>query len=197
MPIPDLQLSPPHDHNRLTPKLVIAAVVMVVVGFAVYFLNPRKTAEIKIDKIALFAPHTVSKPVPGVGRIIGTPAESEDDVYVVATVAITDELRLPLMFDSASATMTDSTGETLDATVVSPTDLTRLEQSFPQITPLVNAPAAAPLHFQDSIPPGETRVGTVVLLFPQINEEAWRSKRGAALNIRFVHGTASIAVALP
>ena len=45
--MPDLQLTSPQDHNRLIPKLALAAVVMAAVGAAVYFLNPRKTAEVR------------------------------------------------------------------------------------------------------------------------------------------------------
>lgn len=196
MPVPDLQLAPPPDRNALIPKLVIAAVVMIVVGVAVYFLNPRKTAEIKVDKVEIFAPHTVTKPAPGDGHIMGTAAESEDDVYAVATISITDKLRIPLLFDSASATLTTNGGST-SATVISPLDLPRLEQTFPEIAPLVNPPAAAPLQYQDTIEPGTTHTGTVLLLFPQTTEAAWKSKTSATLSIRLAHDTVPLQVALP
>lgn len=195
--MPDLQLAPPQDHNRLIPKLALAAVVTAAIAAAVYFLNPGRTAELKVQNVAIFAPHTVSNPAPGDGHVMGTPAESEDDVYVVATLAITDKLSVPLFLDSTSATMTTSSGGTLEATVVSPIDLPRLEETFPQITQLVSPPAAAPLRFENSIAPGATRISTVVLLFPQINEQAWRSKRSATVTIRMAHDTAHLTVPLP
>src|ERR1700679_1945274 len=102
---PDLKLAPRADTHRLIPMLVIAAIVMTAVGVAVYMLNPRKTAEITVQKTELFAPHTEFKQMPGSGQIIGAPAESEDNLYVVATVSITDKLRLPIFLDSVSATM--------------------------------------------------------------------------------------------
>ena len=121
--------------------LVIAAIVMTVIGAAVYLLNPRKTAEITAQKIDIFAPHTVFNETPGGGNVIGTAAESEDDLYIVATLRIEDKLRLPIFLTGTSATLTNADGTTVEATVISPQDLPRLEETFPQITPLVSAPA--------------------------------------------------------
>jgi hypothetical protein len=196
MPEPDLKLAPPPDHNRLIPKLLIAGAVMVIIGVAVYMLNPRKTAEITVQKTELFTPHTEFKQMPSSSQIIGAAAETEDDVYVVATLGITDKLRLPISLDSVSATMTSDAGST-EATVISPLDLPRLEQTFPQIRPLVTPPAASPLRFQDAVSPGETRVGTVILLFPQISAKAWTAKKSATLTIHLAHDAAPIDVPLP
>jgi hypothetical protein len=195
MPEPDLKLAPPPDHNRLIPKLLIAGAVMVIIGVAVYMLNPRKTAEITVQKTELFTPHTEFKQTPSSSQIIGAAAETEDDVYVVATLGITDKLRLPISLDSVSATMTSDAGST-EATVISPLDLPRLEQTFPQIRPLVTPPAASPLRFQDAVSPGETRVGTVILLFPQISAKAWTAKKSATLTIHLAHDAAPIDVPL-
>jgi hypothetical protein len=193
---PDLQIAPPPDDNPIIPKLVIAGIVMILIGVAVYMLNPRKTAVITVQKTELFAPHTEFKQMPGSGQTIGAQAESEDNVYVVATVSITDKLRLPIFLDSVSATMTTDTGST-QATNVAPLDLPRLEQIFPQITPLVSSPAVPPLQFQDAVSPGATRVGIVVFLFPQISAKAWAAKKSATLTVNFAHDAAPINVALP
>ncbi len=167
----DLQIAPPPDPNPLIPKLLIAGAVMILIGAGAYLLNPRKTAEITVLKTDIFAPHTEFKQMPGDGQIIGAPAQSEDDVYVVATVSIADKLRLPIFLDSVSATMT-SDNDSLQATNVSALDLPRLEQTFPQITPLVSPPAAPPLRFEDAVSPGTTRVGTIVFLFPKTSAKA-------------------------
>jgi hypothetical protein len=193
----DLQIAPPPDDNPLIPKLVIAGVVMILLCVAVYMLNPRKTAEIKVQKTELFAPHTELKQMPSSSQIIGAPAQSEDDIYVVATVSITDKLRLPIFLDSVSATMTTDTGSATQATNVSPLDLPRLEQIFPQMTPLVSPPAAPPLRFEDAVSPGATRVGTIVFLFPQISAKAWSAKKSATLTVNLAHDAAPINVPLP
>lgn len=194
---PDLKLASPTDNNRLIPKLMIATVVMVVIGVAVYFLNPRKTAQITVQKTQIFAPHTEFRAAPGGGQLIGAPASTEDDVYLVATLSIEDKLRLPIYLTNISATMTTQDGSALEATVVSPLDLARLEETFPQILPLVSPPAAPPLQFQAAISAGATRVGTVVLLFPQTSQQQWQAKKSATLTVHLAHDAAPIEVALP
>jgi hypothetical protein len=194
---PELNLAPPSDSNRLIPKIVIAGLVMILVGIAVYWLNPRKTAEISVVKTEIFAPHTMFKPTPSSSQIIGTAPETEDDVYVVATVRIEDKLRLPLFLSSTSATMTTQAGSVLDATVISPVDLPRLGETFPQISQLVSSPAATPLKFDDAISAGSSGVGTVVLLFPQIAEKDWRARKSATLTVQFAHDAAPITVPIP
>ena len=196
MPAPELQLAPPPDHNRLIPKLLVAALVMVVVGVAVFLLNPRKTAEISVEKIDLFAPHTEFTAMPSASHLIGARPTSEDDVYVVATLRITDKLRLPIFLATASATMTTADGSTVEATVISPLDLPRLEGTFPQMLPLVSPPAATPIRFEDAVTPGATRVGTVVLLFPQTSEKAWKAKKSATLTVQLAHDAAPITIPL-
>jgi len=145
---PDLKLAPPPDSHRLIPMLVIAGIVMTVVGAAVYMLNPRKTAEITVQKTELFAPHTEFKQTPSSSQIIGAAAVSEDDVYVVATLSIQDKLRLPIFLTNTSATMTTDDGTPLEATVISPLDVPRLEQTFPQrMRSQQEPPASAPSYF--------------------------------------------------
>jgi hypothetical protein len=197
MPDLELQLAPPPDHNRLIPKLLAAALVMIVVGLAIFLLNPRKTAEISIQKIDLFAAHTEFTAMPSASHLIGALPTSEDDVYVVATLRITDKLRLPIFLATASATLTTADGATVEATVISPLDLPRLEVTFPQLLPLVSPPAAPPIRFEDAVAPGATRVGTVVLLFPQTSEKAWKAKKSATLTIQLAHDAAPITIALP
>jgi hypothetical protein len=197
MPEPDLQLAPPSDSNRLIPKLVIAGVVMVVIGIAVFLLNPRKTAEITVQKTEIFAPHTEFNETPSTSKLVGTAPETEDDVYLVATLKIEDKLRLPIFLTNTSATLTTPAGARIEATVISPADLRRLEETFSQILPLVSPPAAPPLQFQDSIAPGASRVGTVILLFPQVSEKDWKAKQSATLTIHLAHDAAPINVTLP
>jgi hypothetical protein len=193
---PELKLAPPSDSNRLIPKIVIAGIVMIVVGAAVYLLNPRKTAEIAVEKTEVFAPHTVFNETPSSSKIIGTTPETEDDVYVVATVRIDDKLRLPLFLASTSATMMTQAGS-VAATVISAADLPRLEETFPQIEQMVNSAKATPLKFDDAIAQGTSRVGTVVLLFPQVSEKDWRGRKSATLTVQFAHDAAPIAVSIP
>jgi len=199
MPEPELHLAPPPDRNALTPRLLIAGLIMLAIGAAVYFLNPRKTAELSVQKIDLFSPHTVFKEMPSASHIIGALPSSEDDVYVIATVRIIDKLRLPIFLNGNSATLTTASGQTVEATMVSPTDLPRLEQTFPQILPLVSPPAAPPINFgaEEAVAPGATRIGTVVMLFPQTMAATWHSRKSATLTIELANDAAPLTVKLP
>jgi hypothetical protein len=197
MPDSELQIAPPDDRNNPVPKFVIASLVMIVVGVAVYLLNPRKTMAIAVQKVDLYAPHTELKATPGDSKIIGAPASAEDDLYVVATLGITDKLRLPIFVDSYSATVITAEGASVEATIISPSYLPRLEGTFPEILPLVRPPAAQPINFDDAVAPGATRVGTVVLFFPQISAKAWQTKKSATLTLNLEHDAASQTVALP
>ncbi len=193
----ELQIVSPVDRNNPVPKFLIAAGVMVVVGIGIFMLNPRKTAEISVQKVDIFAPHTEMNATPGANQVIGAQAASEDDLYVIATVQISDKLRLPIFVDSYAATLTTAEGATVDATIVAGNYLPRLEETFPQILPLVSPPVAPPIHFDDTIAPGGTRVGTVILLFPQISAAGWKAKKSATLTFTLAHDAAPISVALP
>ena len=193
----DLQIAPPPDRNNPIPKFLIAAAVMTIVGFAIFMLNPRKTAEISVQKVDIFAPHTEMNATPGVNKIIGEAASSEDDLYVVATVKVTDKLRLPISIDSYSATLTTADGATVDATIIAGNYLPRVGETFPQFLALIQPPAAKPIYFDDSIGPGQTLVGTVVLLFPNASGKDWQAKKSATLHLSLAHNAAPLTVALP
>ncbi len=190
----ELHLGPPQDRNRILPKLVAAATIMTILGAVAYRLNPQKTPVVSIQKVEVFAPHTEMATPLRAFHVLGSAPESEDDVYAVATLAITNRMRAPVFVDGASATMTAKDGSTVEATVVAPVDLPRLEKIFPQTLPMVTPPQAPPLRFEDAIPPGTTRIGTVVLLFPRTSAAAWQAKRFATLRVRLLHQAAPITV---
>jgi len=194
---PELHVVSPDDENNPLPKILIAAAVMIVIGVAVFLLNPTETAELSVQKVDLFAPHTVMNAAEGGGQVVGVAPSAEDDLYVVATLKITDKLRLPIFVDSYTATLVTSSGATLDATIVAGQLLPKVGETFPQILPLVNPPAATPIKFDDAIQPGDTKVGSVVLLFPNASEKIWREKKSATLTLTLSHDAAPLTVALP
>ncbi len=189
---PELHLGPPQDRNRLFPKLLIAAALMITIGAIVYRLNPRKTPEINIRKVRIFAPHTVMNPPIRAIHILGAPPESEDDVYALTTFAITNTLSHPVFVESVSSTIIASDGTTLQATIIAPSDLPRLEAIFPQILSLLEPPQPPPLAFQETINPGATRVAAALLLFPRTSLQAWQTKKSATLSVSLLHQTAPI-----
>jgi len=167
------------DRGPLT-AVVIAFVVLAIITAAVFLFNPHKIAEISVSKVDLYAPHTEFAASQGSTHVVGETGQSEDDLYVVAHVNITDKLRLPLFLFGWTATVTFSDGTTQDATVVPPQQLPRLSQIFPQLAGLA---ATQPFHDGDEIAPGTTSAGSFILLFPNTTQDQWNKKRSAALTI--------------
>lgn len=177
----DLQLAPARERTPLV-AIAIALLVLAATAAAVFFLNPRRTAELSVTNVKTFAPHTTFKDLPtdakGMHVLDQTP-ESEDNLYVIATVRLVDKLRLPLYLNGWSATLTAADGSAMEATSVPAHDLERLTDIFPALVPMVKAP----LHDGDQVLPGNAREGTVVLLFPGVAQEAWTSRKLAKLTL--------------
>lgn len=177
----DLQLAPARGRTSLV-AIAIALLVLAAIAWAVFLLNPRRTAELTVTSVKTFAPHTTFKDLPtetkGMHVLDQTP-ESEDNLYVVATVRLADKLRLPLYLSGWNAELTDKDGSVIEATAVPARDLERLTDIFPALAPMLKAP----LHDGDQVLPGAAREGTVVLLFPGVAQEAWTSRKLARLTL--------------
>ncbi len=116
-------------------------------------------------------------------HVIGAGPAAEDDLYVVATVRITDKLRLPIFMNGYTAALVNPDGTQLNATAIAPRDLARLEQTFPALTPM----AQSALDDKDPVLPGETREGTIVLQFPGLTAAAWNARKSATLTVALTH----------
>lgn len=174
----NLDLAPETDRNFL-PAIGVAVLVLIAIAVIVFLVYPRETAEISVDKVLTYSPHTELKPTPGSLHVLGAQAVAEDDLYVVAKLRITDKLRLPLFVTSTSVTLTGADGNAEQATAVAPVLYPRLEEIFPMLTPMLTDP----LNDGDEISPGQTRSVTVLLLFPNTTEEMWHNRKSAVLTI--------------
>jgi len=188
--MPDSVLTPPSEYSPLRAVL-ISALVLAVVGVAVFFLNPRKTAELKVTHEDLFAPHIKYAAMTGDGaHVVGAAEQGEDDLYVVATVRLENKLRLPIFPNSWAATMITPEDTVAEATPVSPQEYPRLLQSFPQLAPMLTHPIAS----DAKAAPGKTIEGTVLLLFPNVTADLWKKKKSAALTLTLAHQDPQTAV---
>ncbi|MFP5232566.1 MAG: hypothetical protein ACLGQX_08020 [Acidobacteriota bacterium] len=165
---------------------------MITIGAIVYRLNPRKAPEVSVQKVRIFVPHTVMNPPIRAIHILGAPPESEDDVYALTSFTITNKLSHPIFVESVSSTMTAADGTTLQATIIAPSDLPRLEAIFPQLLSLVKPPQPPPLAFQETIQPGATRVAAAMFLFPRTTLQVWQAKKSATLSVSLLHQSAPI-----
>ena len=178
----DLNLGPAPERSPLK-AILIALAILIVVAVAVFYLNPRKTAELSVPKVQLYAAHTTFNAESGGVHVIGQGAHTEDDLYVVATVHIEDKLRLPIFIDTVTSTYTTSSDETLDTTAPNAADLARIEESFPALTPMMSHP----LDRQTQIASGAPVEGTVLLHFPGLTEKDWKARKSATLTVHLAH----------
>jgi hypothetical protein len=176
-----LNLAAPEQRSPLK-SILIAAAVMIAIAAAIFLFLPRRPAEISVAKVQVFAPHTDFKAMAGSTHIVGQAAQSQDDLYVVVTIKVTDKLRLPLFLAPPEATLTIPAGEA-DAAAISPRYIPQLETVFPALTPLI----VNPLADGDEVAPGATREASVLFLFPGLKEEDWKSKQAATLTVKFAH----------
>ena len=173
----DLQLAPAPERSAL-PAVLIALVVLAAIAAAVFYFNPHKTADLTVSQTQTFAPHTELAAMKGAAahgmRVLGEAgAGGEDNLYVVATVNLTDRLRLPLFVSGATAHIVFGDGSQADVRTIAASDLKRLQTIFPPLTPLTTHPIAD----GDEIDPGQTKTGTLVLLFPGRTADAWKTKK--------------------
>jgi hypothetical protein len=177
----DLNLGPPEQPSR-AKYFVYAVIAIAAIVAAVVWFNPHHVSEITVEHTELFAPHTVTKSAglqsEGM-HVIGETDTAEDDLYLVATVLFKDTLRLPIDPMGASATMITSDNESVDGSLIALRDLPRLAEIFPNLGPLTQHPLSL-----ERLEAGESREGTMVLLFPGITDKDWKAKKSATLTIR-------------
>ena len=160
--------------------IVLAIIIMVAVAVTVYLVIPHKLTDLSVSKVDIYAPHTEYRASQGGSvQILGETAQSEDDLYVVAHINITNKWKQRMFISGWSATAMFTDGSTVDSTLVARSELPRLEQIFPQITSLVTNP----IGDGDELDPGVTKSGSIVLLFPNVTQDRWNTKRSAVLTI--------------
>lgn len=174
-------------------SVILAFVIMVVVVVIVYLLIPHKITAMTVSKVDVFAPHTEFQASAGQSMaVVGEPGQSEDDLYVVAHLNVTDKLHEQVYITGWSATVTFADGSTEDSTYIAKSSLPRLEQIFPNIATL----ATDPLGDGDELDPGVPHSGSVVLLFPNTTQDKWDHKGSAVLTLT-LRDHASQTVKLP
>jgi len=165
------------------PAILGAAGILIVIAAAVLYFNPRKTAELTVTKVQIFAAHTETKALPGTTHIIGSQQHADDDLYVVLTVRLTDKLRLPLFIKDETAVLTAPDHSVAESSAIQVPDLQNLYTTFPALQKL----ASEPLARDTQVGPGQSAEGMVLLHFPGATEANWTSRQSATLTLDLFH----------
>jgi hypothetical protein len=165
------------------PSILAASGILIVIAAAVLYFNPRKTAELTVTRVQIYAAHTQTRAMPGTTHIIGTTEHADDDLYVLLTVKLTDKLRLPLFIKDETAILTAPDHTVADSSAIQVPDLQNLYTTFPALQKL----ASEPLARDTKVAPGQSAEGMVLLHFPGATEANWTSRQSATLTLDLFH----------
>ncbi len=182
----ELKIAPARESSN-APAVIIALLVLSAVAAAIFYFNPHRVSDLVVTSVNSYSPHTTFNALDGAGptpngmHVLDAPTTTtENDLYVIAHVAFTDKLRLPIFISGATAHVKLADGTEMDANLLSAADLKRLEVIFPEI----RRHAIDPISDGDEIQPGKTRIGTIVLPFPGQTSDTWNSKKSATLTMQ-------------
>ena len=178
----DLTLSQPERRNFLVP-ILLALVALGIAGFFLLRFTPHTVADLAITRVDVYPAHTVFKS----DSIVVGDDPAQDDLYVLATVRLTDHLRLPLFLKDITATLIPNDGSLQPSTsAVEHAQLENLYTSFPAIRKLAAAQPAPLLLRETRINPNQTVEGFVILHFP-VDAKVWNSRNDAVLTLDLYH----------
>ena len=177
MPVSDLKFAQSARSNLLAPVLLAFLILGLTLALVMRF-TPRRTADLDILHTSIYPAHTVYK---GESILVGN-EQTQDDLYVLTTLRVTDGLRLPLFLKDFTATLTTGDGQEITTSAVEKDDFSNLYTSFPALKPL----ASEPLLRETMISPGQSAEGMILLHFP-VTQTVWDHRRTAFLNVDLYH----------
>lgn len=187
----------PSGSSSNTFAVIAALVILAGAAAAVFYFNPHRVADFKVARVDTFAPRTSFGPLEGAVpaangmHVLGAATTStEDDLYVIAHVSLTDKLRLPIFLTGAVAHVTLGDGTQLESNLLSSSDLKRLQEIFPAIA----QKAGSAISDGDEVAPGQTLTGSIVLPFPGQTADAWKARKDATLTLQLRNQEAQTAV---
>jgi hypothetical protein len=175
--VPQLTFAQSGQRNLLAPVLLAFLILGIVLALVIR-ATPRRTAGLAITHTVVVPTHTVLKS----DSIVVGHDESQDDLYVLATLRIDDNLHLPLFLKDFTATLTTEEGEELTTSAIEKQDLPTVYTAFPALHSL----ASTPLLRETMINPGQSAEGMILLHFP-VTQAVWDHRRNATLNIDLYH----------
>jgi hypothetical protein len=174
--------TPPERRSFLVP-LLLALLVLATGAFILIRVFPHTTAKLNVPTVAVLPTRTTFGSASSGGgiRMLGS-APTEDDLYIVPTVRITNDLRVPLFLKDFTLSYTDAGGSEQTASAVENQDFAVLLKNY---TPLRTL-AEHPLLRETTIAPGQTATGTLIVHLAT-DAATWQKRQSAVLHIALYH----------
>jgi len=176
--MPDLSFSQPERRNFLVPGIIVVVLVACALGY-IYFFTPHSTAEVQVTHVAYMPLHTSYETG---SKVVGHMNVSEDDIYVLATVRVHNNLSLPIIIKDLTGTLTPSDGPDITVSAIEKNDLDSVYEALPKLKAM-----SGPSLLRDiTIAPGATAEGMVMLDY-QATEAIWKQRKSASVTIVLYH----------
>ncbi len=185
--MPELQIHHPVHRNLLAPVLIAFVVLGIAIALVIRF-TPHRVADLEITHTAIYPTHLVFK---ADSLVVGAD-KTEDELYVLTTIRITDRLNLPLFLKDFTATLTTADGEEIKTSAAEKTDLESIYSAFPALRQM----SSEPLLRETLIHSDNSAEGMVLLHFP-VTLDTWNHRKSAVLHVDLYHqGPLSITIPL-
>jgi hypothetical protein len=172
----DFSFAQPERRNFTVPILVALAILAIAAGLVYHFMG-HGIAEVTVTHVAVLPNHTVFKS----RSIVVGQDETQEDFYVLATVRVQDEMKIPIFIKDLTGTLETADG-VQTSSAVEKNDFASLYTTFPALKPL----AGPPLLREIAIQPGASAEGMVLLHFP-ITQAQWDSRTSATVTVDLYH----------
>ena len=169
----DLALYQPDTRGKL-PAILIAAGVLAVVAALLFHFSPHDTASISLSHTAVFPTRTVFK---SNSMVVGPPA-GQDDLYLLTTLHLRDDLRVPVTIDTITATLITAEDQQVTSTALTEKETPAVFIAFPQMKPM-----GEPLLLRETeIHSNSFAEGQLVFHFP-VTQAVWDHRKSANITV--------------
>jgi hypothetical protein len=174
----DISFSQAERRSYAIPALIAFAILLIGVGIF-FWRTPMRAVDLSVPRTATMPTHTVF--ATGT-KLVGAADSAEDVYYVLATLHIHNNLRVPIFIKDITGTFTSADDAVVTSSAVEKADLPNLYVSFPALKPL----SSTPLYRESSIQPGGDGEGMVVFGFP-IDQATWDKRKSATITVDLYH----------
>ena len=177
MPVSEPTFAHAARSNLLTPVLIALFILGIVIALFAR-ITPYRMANLLVTRTIVYPAHTIFK----ADSIVVGRDTAQDDLYVLTTLQVQDNLRLPLFLKDFTATLTTAEGQKITTSAAEERDIPNIYTSFPGLQRL----ASTPLLRESLIKPGESAEGMILLHFP-VTQAVWDHRQTAVLNVDLYH----------